>query len=99
MSVAAKITEESPRQAICRVLQGTGLTADIAAGYAELICQHYSGETVYFALREWKALAERDDRIRAERKSGRSLGWLANQHCISRTQVRRICGELSCGED
>ena len=84
--------EETPRDTIRRVLVAAGLPADIAAGYADMICREFSGEAIYFAMREWRTNAERDERIRAERKAGRSLAWLSQQHCLSRTQVWRICG-------
>lgn len=89
--------DDSPRATIRRVLAETGLPPSIAAGYADLICREFCGESVYFALREWQDAAGRDERIRAERRAGRSLTWLSQQFCLSKTHVRRICGGMACG--
>ena len=85
--------DDGPRSTIQRVLREAGVPDDVTAGYAAMICREFNGQAVYFAMREWGYAAERDDRIRAERKAGRSLTWLAAQFCLSRTQVRRVCGE------
>lgn len=92
MPAPVRQVEEAPRDTIRRVLGAAGLPDALAADYADMICREFSGEAVYFAMREWRTNAERDERIRAERKAGRSLAWLSQQHCLSRTQVWRICG-------
>lgn len=82
---------DSPRAVIVRVLKEAGLFEDIAKQYADLICREFTGEMIYFAAREWSNLRSRDERIRSERRAGRSWQWLAQKHCLSKTQVRRIC--------
>lgn len=90
MNTPAKPIDDSPREAIRRVLAATGLADDVAAGYADLVCREFSGSKVYFVLREWRDLRERDQRIREENRAGRSITWLSQQYCLSRTQVHRI---------
>lgn len=92
--VARSRIDDNPRLTIQRVLCNAGVPDDVAAGYAALICREFTGEAIYFAIHEWQDTAERDERVRAERRAGRSLTWLAQQFCLSRTHVRRVCGEL-----
>ena len=84
--------DDSPRATIARVLARTGLPADIADGYADLICQEFAGEDVYFAMRRWQTLDERNAEIRAAVRAGRSLRLVAREHSLSKSQVQRIVG-------
>ena len=98
MSTAPKkAIDDSPRGAIARVLTTAGLPADIAAGYADLVCAEFAGEDVYFALRQWETLEERDEQIRAAAAAGRSLRVLASEHCLSKSQVQRVVAKGRCG--
>lgn len=84
--------DDSPRATIVRVLQRAGLPADIAGGYAEMICEEFAGEDVYFAMRRWETLEERNAEIRAAVRAGRSLRLVARDHSLSKSQVARIAG-------
>jgi hypothetical protein len=95
MNSPARSIDDSPRATIRRVLKEAGCTDQIAEGYADLICEQFTGAMIYFAAREWQDLRTRDDRIRAERLAGRSWTWLSQTHCLSKTQVRRICESVT----
>lgn len=82
--------DDSPRATIARVLSRAGVPADVADGYADMICAEFSGEEVYFAVRRWENLEERNAEIRAAVRAGRSLSTVAREHSISRSQVHRI---------
>ena len=87
------VIDDSPRACIARVLTGAGVPADVAAGYADLVCAEFAGEDIYFAIRQWKNLDERDRQIRTAYQAGRSQRALGQEFCISRAQVQRIlCG-------
>lgn len=91
MNAPERAINDTPREAIRRRFLEAGLPADLADGYADLVCREFTGSMVYFAAREWVDKSTRDDRIRAERGAGRSWQWLSREFCLSRTQVRRIC--------
>lgn len=93
MNVATRAINDTPLETIKRVLTDAGLATDIAAGYAALIQKEFSGEMVYFAIRAWTDRAARDVAIRAERRAGRSLGWIAANYCLSRMRVHQIVDE------
>ena len=90
MSLARRRVEEHPRDTITRVLKAAGADEDIARKYAEMICSEYSGEDVYFAIKEWQTLEERNEQIRAAACAGRSLRKLAEDFCLSKSTVQRI---------
>jgi Mor family transcriptional regulator len=87
--------DDSPRALIARTLEAAGVPADTAMGYAELICQQFAGEEIYFATRSWTDVTTRNETIRAQRRSGRSWGWLAREYSMSRAGVRRICEQVA----
>lgn len=98
MSTAPKAAiDDSPRGAIARVLTAAGLPADIATGYADLVCAEFAGEDVYFAVRQWGNLSERDDQIRAAAAAGRSLRALAREYCLSKSRVQQLVADGRCG--
>lgn len=53
----------------------------------------WGGGAVYIHRAAWRDIVERDDAIRADRKR-MSLSECASKYSISRTQIRRICGEI-----
>lgn len=71
-----------------------GVDHVVAMRLEEQIRQQFGGERVYVHRAGWFDQIERDARIREERSQGRSLGWLSIRYALSRSQVRRICGEL-----
>ncbi|WP_164963963.1 Mor transcription activator family protein [Rubrivivax sp. JA1026] len=91
--------DDSPRAVIARVLSRAGLPEDIAAGYAEMICTEFAGEDVYFALRRWQTLEDRNAEIRAAVRAGRSLRLVAREHSLSKSQVQRIVGSGSASSN
>ena len=78
-----------------------GLSHDIAAAYADLVCTTFAGEQVYFPLRgRATCRVDRDRMICADRQGGQSLGELAKRYGLSRSQVRRISIErLDCAPE
>lgn len=52
----------------------------------------WGGAAVYIHRAGWRNIGERDEAIRADRKR-MSLSECAAKYSISRTQIRRICGE------
>lgn len=71
-----------------------GFEEQLATVIEEQIRDQFGGERVYVHRAGWFDQPQRDAQIRMEREQGRSLGWLASRYAISRSQVRRICGEL-----
>lgn len=90
MNAPARKIDDSPRGVIARVLTAAGLPPDVASAYADMVCQEFAGEDVYFAVRQWETIEERDEQIRAAAKAGRSLRVLASEHCLSKSQVQRV---------
>jgi Mor family transcriptional regulator len=91
--------DDSPRSLIARALQAAGVPHETASGYADLICQQFAGEEIYFAARSWTDVSSRNETIRAQRRAGRSWGWLAREYSMSRAGVRRICEQVAAAGD
>jgi len=60
----------------------------------ERIRDHLGGQDVYFHRAAWKDRTQRDAAICQERSNKVSLREIALKYGVSRTQARRICGEL-----
>lgn len=89
---ATKDTSSDPWQALRQRFIAAGLDADMAAGYADLVCEVFRGTQVYFATRPGAlSKSERDQLIRVGRQAGQSLASLAKQYGLSRTRVHRLC--------
>lgn len=89
MSVSACI-DDSPLATIRRVLADNGCDPGQAAEYAQLICQEFVGEDVYFAAKKWQTPVDRDEQICAAARAGRSIRALAKDFCMSKTRIQEI---------
>jgi len=58
------------------------------------IRSNWGGQLVYIHRAAWNDREQRDTLIRSDRANGISLRDTALKYGVSRTQVRRICGEL-----
>ena len=91
--VAPRAINDTPLETMKRLFIEAGLPADIAEGYVELIRREFAGELIYIASCAWTDSRSRNLRIKQEHESGRSLGWLAAQFCLSRTRVWEIVND------
>lgn len=60
----------------------------------ERIRETWGGQRVWVHRAAWRDRGERDAAIQAERAAKVSLREIAMKYNVSRTQVRRICGEM-----
>lgn len=67
--------------------------AQLRAQLDESIRAMWGGQQVYIQRARWTDRGERDAAIKADRAAGVSLRDAALKYNVSRTQVRRICGE------
>lgn len=81
------------------VAQLLDLIASVSGGFGDpkklsqlgdAIRDAYGGQQVYVQRSGWFDRAERDQRIHADRAAGRSIGWIANRYCLSRSGVVHI---------
>ena len=93
MNFADRAVNDTPLETMKRLFVEAGMSHDIADGYVDLIRREFAGELIYIASSAWTDSRSRNLRIKQERSSGRSLGWLAAQFCLSRTRVWEIVND------
>lgn len=90
MSGAADPTEDF----VAAVLEAISLHIQLAPEQAlrieERLRQDYGGERVYIHREGWFDRAQRDAKIRAERRAGRSIRWLAGHYSLGVATVHEI---------
>lgn len=67
-----------------------GMEEQLLAELEDQIRQDFGGDRVYIPRVPWFDREDRDRRIRADRKAGRSLRWLAVRYCLGKSTIEEI---------
>lgn len=62
----------------------------LAKRFEETVREEEGGQPVYIHRVGWFNRSERDEAIRADARSGRSIRWIANRYCLSKSVVHEI---------
>lgn len=70
-----------------------GIDEEAMARVEEAVRSDWGGQKVYIHRAGWFDRAERDQAIRAARRAGRSLRWLAARYCLGKSRIEQILAE------